>query len=222
LEFNMTSFSTDIDLLHWEPNLMNDAAAIAQMILSGSGNLAGEIFTIGSGSFTAAHVTNEHVIVLSGSVAGSFPIVSVDSATRLKLSTIYDELYPDPGDAQPAAQPWTPSSGSGLNFVIRTFWPQRKIVSDQLLQAAGVAIEDVSTITNPQILRRPCALGTLGMIYLALAAASDKPEDLLARARMYEGLYQRSLRNALVEIDRDGDGVVEVHKALGVVTLRRS
>jgi hypothetical protein len=60
------------------------------------------------------------------------------------------------------------------------------------------------------------------MIYLALAAASDKPDDLLARARMYEGLYQRSLRSAMVEIDRDGDGVVEVHKALGVVTLRRS
>ena len=39
--------------------------------ISGTGDLAGSTFTIAGGSFTAAHVTSDQVIVLAGATSGS-------------------------------------------------------------------------------------------------------------------------------------------------------
>src|SRR5688500_6642122 len=97
------TFCTDIDLLHWEPNILVDAAFASQTLITGTGNLAGTTFTIASGSFTTAHVTADQAMVLSGSVAGAFPIVSVDSATQLTLSVLYDGIFPTTGN--PIASP---------------------------------------------------------------------------------------------------------------------
>ena len=77
------TFCNDIDLLHWEPNILRDAAFASQTLISGTGDLAGTAFSISSGSFTAAHVTGDMAIVLGGAVAGTFPIVSVDGAAQL-------------------------------------------------------------------------------------------------------------------------------------------
>ena len=213
------TFATDIDLLHWEPNILKDAAFASQTLLSGTGNLAGTVFTIASGSFTAAHVASDMAIVLSGSVAGTFPIVSVDSATQLTISTLYDGLFPTSGDAE--ASPI--ASANGLTYAIRTFWPQRRVVSELLLQAAGLDPTDdaAGTIMNPQSLRRPCTLGTLQMIYSALAAAAQEPENLNVRAEMYERLNRRALRSVTLEIDANGDGEAEIARPLNVLCLQR-
>jgi hypothetical protein len=213
------TFANDIDLLHWEPNILKDAAFASQTLISGTGNLAASTFTISAGSFTTSHVTNDLVIVLAGSVAGSFPIVSVDGATQLTISTLYDGLFPSSGD--PAASPV--GTANGLTYTIRTFWPQRRIVSELLLQAAGLDPTDdaAATIVNPQSLRRPCALGTLQMIYSALAAASAEPEALNVRAEIYQRLYRRALRSVTIEIDRDGDGEGDIARGLNVMSLQR-
>src|SRR5438094_644962 len=113
-------FCTDIDLLHWEPQLFVAAAMAGQTLISGSGDLAGTGFTIGSGSFTANHVEKDQVIVLSGAVSGSFGIVTVNSASSLTISVLYDGLYPDTGS--PVATP--AGSASGLTYAVRTFWAQ--------------------------------------------------------------------------------------------------
>ena len=214
------TFSTDIDLLHWEPNILMDAAFASQALISGTGNLAGTTFTISSGSFTAAHIAGDMAIVLGGTVVGTFPIVSVDSATQLTISTLYDGLFPSSGD--PEASPV--ASANGLTFVIRTFWPQRRVVSELLLQAAALDPtddDDAATILNPQSLRRPCTLGTLQMIYSALAAAAEEPENLSVRAQMYERLYRRALRSVTLEIDANGDGEAEIARPLNVLCLQR-
>jgi len=205
---------TDIDLLHWEPNIMIDASAAAQPLLNGSGSLDRTVFTIASGSLIDAHVSAGHVIVLSGTIAGSFPVVSVTNATTLVLSTLYDDLE----SAQSAAPP---GSGSGLNFAIRTFWPQRRTMTDLVLQAARIKSADVTKILNPDVLRRPCTLGTLHMIYSGLASGSDKPSDMLARADLYERLYRRSLRSTTLELDLDGDGVIDERRSLNILDMRR-
>jgi hypothetical protein len=218
----MPTFATDTDLLHWEPSLLrDDAAAVAQTLLAGTGTLAaGATFTIDSGSLIDAHVVAmDHVVALGAPINGAFPIVSVESATVLKLSVIYDQLYPDEGEGSP----WAPGSGSGIAFDIRTFWPQRRIVSELLCQAAGVKLEDASDrILNPDALRRPCVLGALNMIYCALAAAAAEPGYLVARAEMYERLYRRALRAVQVEIDLNDDGVAEVRRRLNVLELHRA
>ncbi len=213
------TFCTDIDLLHWEPNILKEATFASQTLLSGNGDLAGTAFTIASGSFTTAHVTDGLAIVLSGDVEGTYPIVSVDSATQLTLSILFDGLYPDEGDAEP-----TPiATATGLSYAIRTFWPQRRVISELLLQAAGLdpAGDAADTIVNPGAFKRACTLGTLHMIYSALAAVAEKPEPFDTRVTMYERLYRRALRSTTVELDTDGDGRADVARALNVLTLQR-
>jgi hypothetical protein len=214
------TFATDIDLLHWEPSLFSEASSVAQTLLAGTGTLAETSFTISSGSLTDAHIEPGEVIALGASINGSFPIVSIDSATSLTLSVLFDQLFPDSGDAE--TEPPTPASGSDIAFSIRTFWPQRRIVSELLIQAAGLQPSDAGKILNPAALTRPCVLGTLQMIYTALAAAADSPANLLARADLYQGLYRNALRSAAVEIDFNGDGRVDALRQLNILHLHRA
>jgi hypothetical protein len=213
------TFCTDIDLLHWEPNIFRDAAFASQTLLSGSGDLAGTVFTLAAGSLATAHIAANHPIVLSNGIDGTFPIVSIDTATQLTLSVLYDGIFP----VGSAPVPSPVATATGLNFAIRTFWPQRRIVSELLIQAAGLdpAGDDADSILNPSALTRACALGTLQMIYSALAAAAEEPENLLNRATMYERLYRRELRCAKVEIDESGDGRATVVRPLNVLQLQR-
>ena len=217
----MTTFCTDLDLLHWEPNIFRDAAFASQTLLSGSAALAGTTLTIASGSLIAAHASADGVVVLGGAVAGSFPIVSVDSATVCTISVLYDQLFPDEGDPVPSPI----GTASGLTFTIRTFWAQRRIVSELLNQAAG--IEPTSDpfnspqIVNPKALKRACMLGTLQMIYNALAAATGAPDEYAVRADLYQQLYRRAMRSTNVEIDLNNDGVADERRQLNVLRLAR-
>jgi hypothetical protein len=216
----MLTFCNDIDLLHWEPNILRDAAFASQTLISGTGNLAGSAFTIASGSFLTAHVAQDQVIVLTGATSGSYPIVSVDSATQLTLSVLYDGLFPTSGDPVPSP----PGTANGLEYVIRTFWPQRRIVSELLLQAAGIDPSDPDAehkIMNPDALHRPCTLGTLHLIHSALAAAATEPEQLNKRATLYENLYRSALRAATVKLDLDLDGRLDTLRRLNVMNLER-
>lgn len=215
----MTPFATDADLLHWEPGIFIDGASVSQTLMSGTGALAGTTFTIAEGSFEDAHIDRGHVVVLDAPVAGSFPVFKVNSPTELLLTVLYDDLHPSAQEEDP--DPISPGEGTGLNYRIRTFSPQRQSVSEQLLQAAGVKSEEVSTIINPQVFRRPCVLGTLQMIYIALAANADDPTPLLVRAELFERLYQRAIRAAVVEIDTDNDGAGDEDRELSVARLRR-
>jgi hypothetical protein len=212
------TFATDIDLLHWEPNILKEASAVAQTILTGTGTLSGTTFTTDTNLLNDANVTAEHAIVIGPPVDGTFPISAVTADDTLTLSILYDQLYPDQG----SPDPWQGASGSDLTYHIRTFWPQRRIVSELLLQAASVKPDAVQIIMNPEILRRPCTLGALQMIYTALAAAASEPANLLIRAELYERLYRRALRNAAVDLDLDGDGVIDTRRHLGVLELHRS
>lgn len=217
----MTPFCTDIDLLHWEPNICRDAAFASQTLMSGSANLSGSTLAISSGSFIDSHIELNQVVVLSGDIAGSFPVLSVDSATQLTISVLYDKLFPDDGD--PEASPV--GTGSGLSFVIRTFWPQRHVVSEILAQAAGILPGDSrnanAVIMNPEALRRPCLLGTLQLIYSALAAVVDAPKEYATRADLYERIYRRAMRSTMVEIDLDGDGRSDCQRKLNQIELIR-
>jgi hypothetical protein len=216
------TFCTDIDLLHWEPNVLRDAAFASQTLISGAGTLAGTTFTLDAGSFTAAHVTPDQAIVLAGTLSGCYPIVSVDSATHLTLSTLYDGLLPaDGGGGAPVASPV--GSEGGMTFAVRTFWPQRRVVSELLLQAAGLdpTGDAALRVVNPWALRRPCTLGTLHMIYSALAAAADEPAPFDVRAQLYERLYRRALRGARGDLDLNGDGAADTARPLNVLELQR-
>ena len=109
---------------------------------------------------------------------------------------------------------------------LRSFAAQRKVASDLLLEAAGLgatAQARVATILNPNVLRRACVLGTLQMIYSALAAVipSDGEKDLVARAALCAKLYRQAIGAAKVEVDLDGDGKADEVRTLSIAKLVR-
>ena len=213
-------FCTDVDLLHWEPNIFRDAAFASQLLLAGTADLAGTTLTVAAGSLADAHVSAGQVVHLSGTIEGSYPIISVDGPAQLTLSVLYDGLYGEPaGEASPVG------SANGVNFAIRTFWPQRRVVSGLLLRAAGIGPETgapaSAAILNMEALRRPCVLGTLQMIYSALAAAAEEPAPLNVRAELYQRLYRRSLEQTVLQLDFNGDGRADTMRRLNVVRLVR-
>jgi hypothetical protein len=213
------TFATDIDLLHWEPNLLNDAAFASQKLIAGTGALSGTSFTIASGSFTDSMVKADQLIRLDAPLDGTYPIVAVADATTLTLSVMYDGLFPDPNGADPVPAPV--GSAASVAYAVHTFFPQLMIVSELLLQAAGLEPGQSDAVLNPAALKRPCTLGALQMIHSALAAAAADPTNYSVRADLYERLYRRALRSAMVEVDLDGDGIAESRRALNVMELRR-
>src|SRR5687767_1081916 len=91
------TYCTDLDLLHDEPNLFRDASAAAQLLMSGTGTLAGSSLTIAAGSFIAEHVAVGGVVVLEAAPLGSYGIIAVNSATQLTISALYEGLFPTDG-----------------------------------------------------------------------------------------------------------------------------
>jgi hypothetical protein len=179
------------------------------------GNLAGITFSLEVGSFDSAHIAAGQVITITNSpiVAGCYPIVSVNSSTELTLSVLYEGLRANPPVPSPIG------TATDLDFSICTFRPQIDIVSQMIDEAAGVA---GATVTNPEVLRAPCVLGTLQMIYRALAATAEDPVPLLVRADLYERLFRNALRTAAaVELDTDADGVGDVKRPLHFLQLVR-
>jgi hypothetical protein len=217
----MTTYATDKDLLHWEPNIFTDAASVAQTMLSGSGNLEGTVFSIvSSGSVTLgdAQVATGNVIVFSGAINGSYPIVEIVNPTKLAVSVLYDRII-----EQPSLLPAPPGWSDGINFAVRTFWPLRSVVSRAILEAARIQPENADAmILNPELLRRPCVLGTLEMIHSAVAASADAPAEALGRAELYQSLYRRALRAVTLELDLNGDGKVDERRSMNVLQLKRA
>lgn len=211
------TFCTDIDLLHWEPVIFKEAAFVSQTLLESTGDVAGTTFTLATGSLLDSHVEPGHVLHLDGAINGSFPIVEVTSETQAQLSVLYDRLTTSGGEAESSP----PKADTGASCAVRTFWPQRQIVTELLLQSLGLKPDEQARVINPSSLKRACTLGVLQMIYNALAAAADEPGALTIRAASYERMYRRALRNARVELDLNGDGAADCVRALNVLRLER-
>jgi hypothetical protein len=209
---------TDTDLLALEPWIFRDAAFASQLLSSGTGGIAGTAFTRSAGSFADEQVAAGAVLCLSGDLTGCFPIVAVSSATQATVSILHETLFDEAG------QPVPVGTASNLTFAVRTFGPQRRIVSELLRAAAGVGpgtdLPDGQLLPTPA-LRHVTAMGTFQLIYSALAAAAGEPAELQRRADYYEALYRKALGRLLVEIDADGDGQADLVRLMGVVELRR-
>jgi hypothetical protein len=215
-------FCRDVDLLFWEPRVAIDAAFASQTLAGGTGDLDGALLsTTGGPSFIDQQVAPGQLIALSGSAAGCFAVTAV-MAHALAISSVYDELFPESGSPPTAVGPLT---ASGATYAVRTFWAQRQVVSDLLLQSVGIVPGTAAALTasvlNPQALRRACTLGSLQMIYSAVAAAASEPAAFNLRADMYARLYRRALLAAQVDLDLDGDGRADARRSPGLVRLVR-
>jgi hypothetical protein len=210
------TFATDVDLLQYEPNLFVEAAFASQTLLTAAADLDGTTLALSEGSLDDSRIEAGMVVAVSGGVNGSFPVVSITDATHCEISVMQSGLGYEPVRSAPVA------SAAGLTVSFRTFWPQRKVVSDLLSRLFDVEPAGTAVILNADVLRRPCVLGTLQMIYAALSAASgDDAAHFITRVELYERLYKRSLRNLVVEVDTDDDGFADCRRFAGAVRLVR-
>jgi hypothetical protein len=216
-------YCNDVDLLRWEPQLFRDAAMASQVLLSGSGDLNGTAFTIASGSFSDSAVRAGDVITLEAPIAASLAVVAVVSDTELTVSVLQGDLFPSDGSA---VTPVGAGLATGVGFSVRTFMPQARIVSQMLRQAVGVELpgnfDPPPAILTPEAMTRPCVLGTLQMIYSAMAAVAGDSAMLAVHADLYRRLYGRALRTMAVDLDTNGDGVADLRRSPGVVCLIRA
>lgn len=218
----MAKFSTDVDLLKWEPVVFRDLALASQTLCEGAdGVTSGTTFTSASGAFTSKGIAAGHVIYLSdssNSIDGCYEVVSVDSATQLTVS-IVRQTTEDSAIGLP--------SGSDLSYRISTLDPQAEEVAYGLLQYFGIKVsgddEEItaSDILNSRSLRQASVFAVLSAVFAGSACGENDPAGYWQKSLRYQKLYQTARIKARLEIDTDADNIAEHYRIGGTVRLRR-
>jgi hypothetical protein len=216
----MANFSTDADLLKWEPTLFRDLIVPGQRMASGvDGATSGIAFTSASADFLDAGVAPGHVLRLvdaDGESYGCYEALSVESATELLATQV----------GRPVAEAVALPEGTGWAWAIDTFDPQAEEVRFELLSRLGLAVdadgEDAEDLVlQPRTLRRASVFATLTMIFEGQAGAGQEGRNLAAKAALYRRLYDKELSKVRVKLDCDGDGYSDDVRAPGSVRLQR-
>ncbi|MBP7053121.1 MAG: hypothetical protein KBE65_19110 [Phycisphaerae bacterium] len=217
----MARFSSDVDILKYEPALFGELHLPSQVRASGAGaTLSGTTLTTAGADFIAAGVEAGGVVYLhsaDGALDGAYEIVSVDSATQLTVSVLRADAA-DPAIAPPA--------GSNVSYRISTFDPQATDAALQLSEhfgiqpgnsASDISIED---ITGTEGLRRTSALAVIAQV-CATWAKGTRDECLRHKSEHYQGLFEKARQRCHLSVDLGADGVADICRVGGVVRLVR-
>lgn len=218
----MANFSTDADLLKWEPALLREVVLDHQCLTRGSG-ASSQTFSVVAedGLFVTSKVRPGHVIHLANDeqgVNGYYEVLSVESETELMAG-----LVGGCGDA------WVPlPSATGLDFDIHTFDPQHEEARFALLSRFGLETDaaDAATdlerwILQRRALRRASVALVLSMLYRGQASGGPESQGLARKAEHYARLYEDEAAKARLVLDRDGDGRPDDLRTLSSHRLRR-
>ncbi|CAG0953108.1 hypothetical protein PHYC_00308 [Phycisphaerales bacterium] len=196
-------FTTDRDLLVFEPHLFRDLAWAGQTLISGTANYAGSVLELtGDQSLEDQSVAAGHVITVDGV---SYEIMEVLGATELWVSVVRAS-HDDP--VIPAVKMIDRPA------YVSTFAPQIAIAHRQVLRLVGVEPDLVlpgqpteASIKNPRELARLEALAALHLIYSAAAAASGQDSPLAQRAAMYLERFRAESTRVAALLDLNNDGI---------------
>ncbi|MCK5270186.1 MAG: hypothetical protein KAJ46_05345 [Sedimentisphaerales bacterium] len=217
----MITFSSDIDLLKWEPVLFRELALPSQTLCQGSdGVLSSTALTSSGASFVSSGVAAGHVIYLYNCESGPdgcYEIVSVDSATQLTVSVV--RLSAD-DDAV------APPSGSEISYRVSTFDPQAEEAAYSLRQYFGIESDDSETeetskVLNQRVLRQATVFAVLSTVFAASAGGDKDNEGFWKKSLRYQKMFHTARVKVRLEIDTDSDNVAEQFHCGGTVRLRR-
>jgi hypothetical protein len=218
----MTNFSTDADLLKWEPALAREVVLDHQCLTRGQG-AASQAFavTAAEGQFVTRCVRPGHVIHLSGpeqGVDGWYEVLGVESETELTAAVIGasgDDTVPLP-------------TATDLAFRVPTFDPQHEEARYALLarfgldaDAADPAADLSGWIAQRRPLRRASVALVLATLYRGQAAGGPEASGLAAKADHYARLYEDEVAKVRLVLDRDADGRADDVRSLASHRLRR-
>jgi hypothetical protein len=217
----MVSFSSDVDILKYEPVLFGELHLSGQVLAAGTGGtLSGTTFTASGADFASAQVSAGGVVYMhtaDGSLDGAYEIVSLDSSTQLSVSVIRSD-----SDAAAVAPP----SATGISYRVSTFVPQAGEVGFRLTEHFGIkpgnpaSIYGADDVLDTDVLRRASVFGVISSVY-AMLASKAKDENFWKKSLHYQKLFERAKERCRLSIDIGSDGVADVTRVGAFVKLVR-
>lgn len=211
------NFSTDRDLLLYEPTLFNDLTWVSQQRLSVTdAEVTGTTLTSVSADFELAQVDTGSVLLVNTTPVEV--IQRIDSMTltvSLLRARTTDSAIP-PGDV------------SAANVIARTFAPQAELVSASLLRMLGLDADDpdqpldADAVVSLSLMARLESLGTLERVFSSAAALTGDNDALLFKAAEYRRRLFETAARCPVQIDTTGDGLPDEKRYLGIGRLNRA
>jgi len=214
----MAAFSSDADLLKWEPVLFREFLSASQVLCQGTdGETNGTAFTSSGASFLTRGVRAGHVITLwneERTMDGSYEIVSADSETSLTISA----LRKAGGDAAIAVP-----ERNGLRWRIGSFDPQAEEIGYGLLQYFGLDVSEDGgeQILDERALRLCSVYGVLSAVFASQAGGEEDVSGCWQKSLRYQKLFETARNRAKVRIDVNQDRRTDEVRAGGAVRLSR-
>lgn len=217
----MVSFSSDVDILKYEPVLFGELHLSGQVLAAGTnGTLSGTTFTASGADFVSSQVSAGGVVYMhtaDGSLDGAYEIVSLDSSTQLSVSVIRS-------DSEDAAI--APPSATGISYRISTFLPQAGEVGFRLTEHFGIkpgnpaSIYEAGDVLDTDVLRRVSVFGVISNVYAMLASKAED-ENFWKKSLHYQKLFERAKERCRLNIDVGSDQVSDVTRVGAFVRLVR-
>ena len=210
------NFSTDRDLLLYEPTLFNYLPWVCQQRLSVTdGEVNGTTLTSADADFEAAQVDTGSVVLVNKT-----PIEVLARTDTMTLSVSLPRAR-----TTDAAIPM--GDVSSAITVARTFAPQAELVCASLLRMLGLDVTDpaeslgADAVVSLSLMARLEALGTLERVFSSAAALTGDNDTLLFKAAEYRRRLLEAAARCPVQIDTTGDGLPDEKRYLGVGRLTR-
>jgi hypothetical protein len=217
----MVKFSSDVDILKYEPVLFGELHLPSQVRAAGAeAVLDGTTLTAEGADFVAADVEAGGVIYLrsdDGSLDGLYEIVSVDSATQLAVSVLRTDMDDDPV-APPAAE--------DISYRISTLCPQAVEAACDLTAYFGIqpgnptSIVTVEQVIDTEVLRRVSVFAVISCVY-AMWGGQAKNGSFWEKSLHYKGLFEKARRQCHLAVDLGADGIADVTRVGGAIRLVR-
>ena len=217
----MVKFSSDADILNYEPALFGELHPAGQVLAAGTGGtLSGTMFAVSGADFVAARVSAGGVIYLysaDGALEGAYEIVLVGSATELTVSVIRSDSSDD-AVAPPAA--------TDISYRVSTFGPQAAEVGFQLTEYFGIQPGDaasdlaVEDVLDANVLRRASVFAVISGVYATLASKVED-ENFWKKSLYYQRLFEKARERCRLSIDVGSDGVADVTKLGAAIRMVR-
>jgi len=194
----MATFSTDADLLKWEPTLMREIVLDHQCLTHGNG-ASSHTFSVvaASGLFITSKVRTQHVIHLKNADQGVdnyYEILSVESEMELMAGMVGGH-----------GEEWVPlPTATALEFRIQTFDPQHEDAAETLLSRFGLEADSPNGlarwVAQRQFLRRASVALALAVLY-----RNQADGGMQRKAEHYARLYEDEVAKARLVLDRDSE-----------------
>lgn len=211
------TFSSDRDLLTFEPDIFTQMPLAGQALLSATtGSVANSIVTCPGCDFTNLKIDTGSVVLINDL---PHEVISQIDIEKINISMIRGSNL---------GQPIKIPDQADITLKISTFRQQRELTHQLLLQRVGIDIDDTNDAINADQIISITAmnvleiLGTLERIFRAGVSVDGENTQLIAKADYYHELFEKSLNQATIQFDISGDGLADHSVDMGTCRFIRN